>query len=139
MLVNKRKMPVAQAQSIMQLLHSFDDTVLAQPELYKMLVKFLDHDRMGIRGLAHWHLSRLVPAGKKIGFNPLDPKEKRDKARSMEEVDRRHAGQGTTPAQGSTQVRGTNFRGTNTILASPQRQQGILLLALRAGKKIRAS
>src|SRR6185437_3503923 len=50
MLVNKRKMPVAQAQSIMQLLHSFDDTVLAQPELYKMLVKFLDHDRMGIRG-----------------------------------------------------------------------------------------
>ncbi|HWG47886.1 MAG TPA: hypothetical protein VN688_34300 [Gemmataceae bacterium] len=83
MLVNKRKMPVAQAQSIMQLLHSFDDTVLAQPELYKMLVKFLDHDRMGIRGLAHWHLSRLVPAGKKIGFNPLDPKEKRDKARDQ--------------------------------------------------------
>jgi hypothetical protein len=83
MMVNKRKMPAAQAQTIMQLLHSFDDTVLAQPELYKMLVKFLDRDRMGIRGLAHWHLSRLVPAGKKFGFNPLDPKEKRDKARDQ--------------------------------------------------------
>ncbi len=83
LLLDKRNIPLAQAQGIMQLLHSFDDTALAQPELYKMLVKFLDHDRLGIRGLAHWHLSRLVPAGKKFGFNPLDPKEKRDKAREQ--------------------------------------------------------
>ncbi len=79
----KRKMSPAHAQTIMQLLHSFGDTDLAQPELYKMLVKFLDHEVMGIRGLAHWHLVRLVPVGKKFDFNPLDPKEKRDKARDQ--------------------------------------------------------
>jgi hypothetical protein len=80
-LLDKRKMTPAQAATTMQLLHSFGDADLAQPELYKMLVKFLDAERLGVRGLAHWHLVRLVPAGKKIDFNPLDPKEKRDKAR----------------------------------------------------------
>ena len=80
-LLEKRKMTEAQAATNMQLLHSFGDADLAQPELYKMLVKFLDSERLGVRGLAHWHLARLVPAGKKIEFNPLDPKEKRDKGR----------------------------------------------------------
>jgi hypothetical protein len=26
---------------------------------------------LAIRGLAHWHLYRLVPPGRKIGFDPL--------------------------------------------------------------------
>jgi hypothetical protein len=82
-LLDKRKMTPTQAQTNMQLLHSFGDTDLAQPELYKMLVRFLDHDKLGIRGLAYWHLVRLVPAGKKFEFNPLDPKDKRDKARDQ--------------------------------------------------------
>jgi hypothetical protein len=80
-LVERRKIPPAQAETILQLLHSFGDTDLAQPELYKMLVKYLDHEAFGIRGLAHWHLVRLVPAGKKFAFNALDPKPERDKAR----------------------------------------------------------
>lgn len=82
-LVEKRGFKPAQAEGILQLLHSFGDADLAQPELYKMLVKYLDHDALGIRGLAHWHLVRLVPAGKDFGFNPLDPKDKRDKAREQ--------------------------------------------------------
>ncbi|HTU20318.1 MAG TPA: hypothetical protein VMG10_19800 [Gemmataceae bacterium] len=82
-LLDKRGLKPVQAAGILQLLHSFGDADLAQPELYKMLVKFLDNDVLGIRGLAHWHLVRLVPAGKKIGFNPLDPKDKRDKARDQ--------------------------------------------------------
>jgi hypothetical protein len=64
-------------------LHSFGEAELAQPELYTTLVRYLDNDSLGIRGLAHWHLVRLVPAGKQIEFNPLDPKEQRDKARAQ--------------------------------------------------------
>lgn len=82
-LLDKRGLKPAQAAGILQLLHSFGDADLAQPDLYTTLVKYLDNDQMGIRGLAHWHLVRLVPAGKDIDFNPLDPKDKRDKARDQ--------------------------------------------------------
>jgi hypothetical protein len=82
-LVEKRGIKPAHAEAILQLLHSFGETDMAQPELYRMLVRFLDHETLGIRGLAHWHLVRLVPAGKKIDYNPLDPKEKRDQARDQ--------------------------------------------------------
>jgi hypothetical protein len=81
-LLTKRGLKPAQAAGVMQLLHSFGDAELAQPELYTTLVKYLDSDILGIRGLAHWHLVRLVPAGKDIGYNPLDPKDKRDQARA---------------------------------------------------------
>jgi hypothetical protein len=80
-LVEKRKIPPARAETLLQLLHSFGDDDLGRPELYQMLVRYLDHEAMGIRGLAHWHLVRLVPAGKKFEFNPLGPKAERDKAR----------------------------------------------------------
>ncbi len=80
-LIEKRGLKPAQAAGVMQLLHSFGDAELAHPELYTTLVKYLDSDVLGIRGLAHWHLVRLVPAGKGIEYNPLDSKDKRDKAR----------------------------------------------------------
>jgi hypothetical protein len=83
LLLDKRKLKPAQAAGVLQLLHSFGDAELAQPEVYKMLVKYLDNEQLGIRGLAHWHLVRLVPAGAKFAFNPLDPKDKRDKARDQ--------------------------------------------------------
>lgn len=82
-LLEKRGLKPAQAAGVMQLLHSFGDTLLSQPELYTTLVKYLDNDLLGIRGLSHWHLVRLVPAGKDIGYNPLDPKDKRDKGRDQ--------------------------------------------------------
>jgi hypothetical protein len=72
----------AHAATIMQLLHSFGEADLARPELYEMLVRYMGHDALGIRGLAHWHLYRLVPEGQKIGFDPLAPKEQREKARA---------------------------------------------------------
>lgn len=80
-MIEVRKLPPAQAQTILQLLHSFGDDDLAQPDLYTMLVKYLGHEMFGIRGLANWHLVRLVPAGQKIGFNPLATKKERDEAR----------------------------------------------------------
>jgi hypothetical protein len=68
------------AETAVQLLHSFGEDDLAQPETYQTLIDYLEHDKLAIRGLAYWHLIRLVPAGKKLGYNPVDPNEKRDPA-----------------------------------------------------------
>jgi hypothetical protein len=80
-LIEVRKMTPKQAETILQLLHSFGDDDLAQPEHYQMLIDFLSSDVVGIRGLANWHLKRLVPAGEKIKFDALGPAEEREKAR----------------------------------------------------------
>ena len=78
----ERKVPAADAENILQLLHSFSDADLAQPETCEVLIDYLAHARLAIRGLAYWHLYRLVPQGRKFGYNPLDPKDKRDRARA---------------------------------------------------------
>jgi hypothetical protein len=69
-----------EAETIMQLLHSYGDTDLSRPETYETLIAYLNHDKLAIRGLAFWHLIRLVPSGKDIGYSPMDPKEKRSAA-----------------------------------------------------------
>lgn len=61
-------------ETILQLLHGYGEDDLARPETYHMLINYLDHDKLAIRGLAYWHLSRLVPLGRKCGYNPLDDK-----------------------------------------------------------------
>lgn len=68
------------ADAVVQLLHSFSDAELARPELYETLIDYLSHDKLAIRGLANWHLVRLVPEGKKIGYSPMASKEDRAKA-----------------------------------------------------------
>jgi hypothetical protein len=68
------------AEAVLQLLHSFGDPDLARPETYQALIDFLDHDLLAIRGLAYWHLYRLVPAGRELGYNPLAAKPQRDEA-----------------------------------------------------------
>jgi hypothetical protein len=65
---------------VLQLLHSYGDEELSRPETYEVLIDYLKSDRLAIRGLAYWHLVRIVPSGRSIGYNPLDPKEKRDEA-----------------------------------------------------------
>ena len=79
-LIEVAKYKPVQAETVMQLLHSFGDSDLAEPETYQTLIDYLDHDALAIRGLAYWHLSRLVPEGKKFGYNPTDSKEKREAA-----------------------------------------------------------
>src|SRR5262249_6386965 len=69
-LIEKRNFTPAHAATIMQLLRSFSDHDLASPELYEMLIDYLKSDRQAVRGLAQWHLRRLVPAGRDIHFNP---------------------------------------------------------------------
>jgi len=71
------KIPEADAEVIMQLLHSFSDAELRKPALYQALLDYLDNDRLAIRGLAHWHLVRLVPDGRKIEYNIHGSKEDR--------------------------------------------------------------
>ncbi len=80
MLVEEVKMPAAQAQTVMHLLHSFGEDDVKQPATYQALIGLLESDRLAIRGLAHWHLYRLAPAGQKFGFDPLAPAEKRAEA-----------------------------------------------------------
>jgi hypothetical protein len=70
----------AQAETILQLLHSFGEAELARPETYEALIDYLDSDVLPLRGLAYWHLSRLVPAGKKLGYSPVESKDRREAA-----------------------------------------------------------
>ncbi len=76
-LIGVAKFPPVEAETVLQLLHSFGDTELARPETYGTLIDYLNHDKLAIRGLAYWHLKRLVPAGKKFGYDPQGAKEAR--------------------------------------------------------------
>jgi hypothetical protein len=76
-LIAKGKFKPGEAETTVQLLHSFGDDDLAKPETYEFLIDTLDSDRLALRGLANWHLHRLVPAGRKLAFNPWGTKEER--------------------------------------------------------------
>jgi hypothetical protein len=76
-LITRAKMPASQAETVMQLLHGLSEEDLDQPVIYQVLIRLLASDRLAIRGLAYWHLSRLVPAGKEFGYGPLESPEKR--------------------------------------------------------------
>ena len=80
LLIESKKMTPVQAEIILSLLHSFGEEELARPDTYQLLIAYLDHDILGIRGLAHWHLTRIYPDGKAFGYDPLAPKEERDLA-----------------------------------------------------------
>jgi uncharacterized protein (TIGR03000 family) len=70
-----------QAESLIEMLHGFKESEIERPELYEMLINYLVTGRTSMRGLAHWHLIRLVPAGKDIPYDPNAPKEELEKAR----------------------------------------------------------
>jgi hypothetical protein len=79
-LIDTGKYSPRSAEAVMQLLHSFGEADLARPETYEVLIDNLESEKLMLRGLAYWHLSRLVPAGQEFGYSPLDPKEKRAEA-----------------------------------------------------------
>jgi hypothetical protein len=79
-LIDKHQLTAAQAETVLQLLHSFGDDALTLPETYEGLLDLMESDQLSIRGLAHWHLYRLVPSGRKIGFDPLADPAKRAQA-----------------------------------------------------------
>jgi hypothetical protein len=71
-----------QAETVIEFLHGFSHNDRERPETYEMLIDYLADDKLAVRGLAYWHLKRLVPAGEKIPYDPLAPKAEREKARA---------------------------------------------------------
>lgn len=65
----KNGMKPAHAEALVQLLHSFSDQDLAQPETYEALITYLDHPEPAVRGAAYWHLMRLIPEGRSINYS----------------------------------------------------------------------
>ena len=61
------------ADTILQLLHTFSAEDRAKKQTYEALIEYLGDERIGpeIRHLAHWHLSRLSPEGRKIPYNAV--------------------------------------------------------------------
>jgi hypothetical protein len=78
-LVKNREYTEVDAGTVLQMLHDFGEEELARPETWETLIDYLDHPKVGVRGLAHWHLARHVPAGKKIGYLPMEPEADRKK------------------------------------------------------------
>ena len=79
-LLDSKKFTPHQAETMLELLHDFGPDDLARPATYQYLISHLDSDQLFVRGLAYWHLSRLVPEGKKFGYDPHAPKEEREAA-----------------------------------------------------------
>jgi hypothetical protein len=69
LLIKRKKYTARQADVIMGLLHTFSAGDLARPETFSRLIDYLHQDATAIRELAHWHLVRLVPAGRRIVFD----------------------------------------------------------------------
>jgi hypothetical protein len=65
------------AVCVLHFLHSPGEAELARPEYYQALIDYLDHEVPLLRRLAYWHLYRLVPAGRELGYDPLAPKDSR--------------------------------------------------------------
>ena len=80
MLIDVGMFKPVDAETTLQLLHSFDENDLAQPETYETLIDYMEGDRILIRALANWHLMRLVPQGQEFKFNPAGDEKDREEA-----------------------------------------------------------
>jgi hypothetical protein len=78
-LIDHKFKPV-DAETVLQLLHTWGESDLARPETYDALIDYLEDERILIRALANWHLTRLVPAGAEFKFSPVGEKKDRDAA-----------------------------------------------------------
>ncbi len=70
-MIGSRHYSNKQAEIFVDLLHSFGDDELKEPETFEALIDYLGSDKPGIRALANWHLHRLVPGGRDIKYDPL--------------------------------------------------------------------
>jgi hypothetical protein len=79
-LVNVKKFSPAEAETILQLLHSLSEQQLGRPEAFELLIEYLKHDLLPVRELAQWYLYRVVPAGKDIKYDAAGTPAERHKA-----------------------------------------------------------
>ncbi|MCY2940370.1 MAG: hypothetical protein NTV50_01715 [Planctomycetota bacterium] len=78
--ISSRHYTKKQAEIFIDLLHSFGDDELKEPETFEALIGYLGSDKTGIRALANWHLHRLVPKGRDIKFDTLANEAERKEA-----------------------------------------------------------
>jgi hypothetical protein len=78
MLIDRQRYSKAQAETILQLLHS--PFSANQPETYETLIAYLYHSKLAIRELAWWHLTRLVPGGAVVPYDPAASEAERARA-----------------------------------------------------------
>ena len=64
---------------VLQLLFGFTEAQTARPGLYQVLIALLRHEKLAVRGLAHWHLQKLAP-GVTVEFDPAGPEADRERA-----------------------------------------------------------
>jgi hypothetical protein len=76
----QRKYRPGEASIFVQLLHSFGELELAQPETYATLIAYVKHSKPAIRALAKWQLTRLVPGGDQIKYDTAGPMDQQEKA-----------------------------------------------------------
>jgi hypothetical protein len=69
-LIKQRGFTTGEADTVLELLHSFSARDRARPSTYSRLINYLRHNKLAIRQLAHWHLSLLVPSGLTIKYDP---------------------------------------------------------------------
>ena len=79
LIASKLYKPV-EAETVLQLLHSFNENDRAQPSTYEMLIDYLEDERPLMRALANWHLVRLVPGGRELNYSPTADKKAREEA-----------------------------------------------------------
>lgn len=79
-LVANKKLTQVQARDVLHLLFGFDEEERRSPDTYSVLLTYLGHKNQAIRALAYWHLVRLAPAGKGIGFDAAAPEAQRREA-----------------------------------------------------------
>lgn len=78
--ISARHYTKKQAEIFIDLLHSFGDDELKEPETFEVLISYLGSDKAGIRALANWHLHRLAPIGRDIKFDTLANEAERKEA-----------------------------------------------------------
>ncbi len=61
------------AQQVLELLHPFTDEQRGSPDFWLVLAHLLTNDKHAVRELAFWHLYRLLPEGRKFGYDPAAP------------------------------------------------------------------
>jgi hypothetical protein len=79
-LVDRQDYSRAQASTVLQLLHS--PFAAEEPDSYEILIAYMRHEKLAVRELAWWHLSRLVPADLRAPYDPAAPDAERTKAQA---------------------------------------------------------
>jgi hypothetical protein len=74
------KLTKVQASLFLELAFGFTPEQREEPATFDVLIRLLEHPRLAVRELAHWHLTRLAPLERPIAYDPTGPAADRTKA-----------------------------------------------------------